>query len=166
VFTARYALSPCIKQIRFVFKGLIYLSGMYPFSTCLREIWSKSLLQETLDMYVFRTDVVTSRLGFWLSYDNFPDLLQLPVLEFVLHLSCYHRISTVWQVFRINPKELKRTSPRRGWQIAAAKKTGWHVTKRPYCSSIAALAGFFRFLHLGFFCEVPLRRSSYQPVAP
>jgi hypothetical protein len=32
VFTARYALSPYIKQIRFVFEGLIYMNmryGMY-----------------------------------------------------------------------------------------------------------------------------------------
>jgi hypothetical protein len=36
VFTARYALSPYIKQIRFVFKGLIYVSNAY-FSGALHE---------------------------------------------------------------------------------------------------------------------------------
>jgi hypothetical protein len=35
VFTARYALSPCIKQIRFVFKGLIWCQIFFdPAGTC------------------------------------------------------------------------------------------------------------------------------------
>jgi hypothetical protein len=59
VFTARYALSPYIKQIRFVFKGLIVRpveTGTY--SVCVLEIGSvlQRYIYLTLGFEGLRTD--------------------------------------------------------------------------------------------------------------
>jgi hypothetical protein len=84
VFTARYALSPYIKQIRFVFKGLIWFFPLIP----VRQLPISSKVQ---DETVFPASLVL-----WLPYRILPLLWQrCYVAHYAVHHPVFARLTKV-----------------------------------------------------------------------
>jgi hypothetical protein len=102
VFTARYALSPCIKQICFVFKGLlcncvtrgiVYFFKLYRWLNCIKSSRADSHVSCIKTSFFYATDTAISPRRFYtcwvLSSLNFYLSLSLSVRDLLL-FSCIH----------------------------------------------------------------------------